>query len=166
MSNWIKANWGILVILGIAGAFLFAGQSCTAMDFGSREPVRVPQAFRDIGDPETLPLPEARISFKTALASLDQFAENISNAELRVEFKNQIANLVTEQLNIAAGVAIPGWGAFGGTALVAGLAGAFGFRKPGDVTPAALKEREDRAYDLGAQEATARLREGMMSAKV
>lgn len=161
MSNWIKANWGLLVILAIAASFLVFGQSCTALDFESREPVRVPQAFRDIGDPETLPLPEARISFKTMLASLDQFAGNISNAELRVEFKNQLAALVTEQLNVGAGIAIPGWGAFGGTALLAGLAGAFGFRKPGDLPAASVKEREDRAYDLGAQEALAKFREGL-----
>jgi len=161
VSNWIKANWGIIVILGIAFSFLFASQSCGALDFESREPVRIPQAFRDIGDPDTLPLPEARITFKTMLASLDQFAGNISNAELRVEFKNQIANLITEQINTAAGVSIPGWSAFGGTALLAGLAGAFGFRKPGDVPAASVKEREDRAYDLGAQEALAKFREGL-----
>ena len=161
MSDWIKANWGIFAVVALAGSFVFFGQACSALDFESKEPVRIPQAFRDIGDPETLPLPEARISFKTMLASLDQFAGNISNAELRVEFKNQLANLVTEQLNIGAGIAIPGWGAFGGTALLAGLTGAMGFRKPGDVAQATAKEREDRAYDLGAQEALAKFREGL-----
>lgn len=163
MSNWIKTNWGVLVILTLIGAFLFAGTSCAALDFASNEPVRVPLALRDIGDPEQLPLSEAKITFKASMAALEQFAENITNAELRAEFKAQLFTLLTEKFDTAAGMAVPGWSAFGGTALVAGIAGALGFRKPGDLSTAEARKREDDAYDLGAREALEKFRAGQTS---
>ena len=151
----MKNYWGIIaiVVLVVSGVFLAA---CGITDPGNWVKVPVPSGLREMGDPNKVSVNEAESLFRIKASELEIFADNISGGQAQAAAWRGVIGSVANSVEIGASE-IPGWSVFGGAAILGGIFGALGIRRPGDVPAPVAKANEDKAWDESKNETIALL---------
>ena len=152
----MKNYWGAIAIAVLAFAGLFIA-ACGITDPGNWVKVSVPAGMREIGDPARISVNEAEDLVREKTSALELLVENVIGGKQEVAAWKGVIGAMAESVNVA-GMEIPGWTVFGGSAIFGGILGALGIRRPGDVPAPVAKANEDKAWDESKNETIALLK--------
>lgn len=149
----MKDYWGLIAIaILVASGVLLA--ACGITDPGNWVHVPVPAGLREVGEPAKVSVNEAESIFRVKASELEIFADNIAGGQAQAAAWRGVIGSVANTVEVGA-ASIPGWSVYGGAAILGGIFGALGIKRPGDKPASEVKTIADADYDAGKSDALA-----------